>query len=149
MYITNILQQIIMNKKKFFAILTSIILISCIETKQRGFYFGSNIEKIENFDTYNFTKKDLLNNFGYPNIELSDNSWLYYSYTTKNFKIFKPKLVNEKVLLVNFDKNDYIVNYHYKELKNQKIIDNTDIDNKNSDTFLNTLFKGLIMTPLN
>ncbi len=138
-----------MLNKKIFTFLILMFLIACMETKQQGFYFGDNIEKVKNFDVYNFKKKDLINNFGYPSLELLDGSWLYYSYVTKNPKILKPKLYNEKILLVNFNKNDEIVDYFYKELKNKKIIDNTDINDKNEDTFLNTLFKGLIMTPLN
>ncbi len=138
-----------MIKKEYFIILVLFFLTSCLETKQRGFYFGNNIEKVENFDVYNFKKNDLINNFGYPSFEFPDGSWLYYSYITKNFKIFKPKLYDEKILIVHFNKNDEIVDYSYKEVKNRKIIDNNDIESGNEDTFFNTLFKGLIITPLN
>lgn len=130
-------------------ILTLIILTSCIETRDRGFYFGDNIEKVKNFDVYNFTKSDLINNFGYPSLELVDGSWMYYSYSTRNLKIFKPRLETEQVLFVNFNKNNEIISYYYKELKNKKTIDNTDMEDEEKTNFFKALFKGLIITPVN
>ena len=138
------------NKKNILLlILTLLILTSCIETRDRGFYFGDNIEKVKNFDVYNFTKSDLINNFGHPSLELVDESWMYYFYSTRNLKIFKPKLETEQVLLVNFNKNNEIVNYYYKELKNKKTIDNTDMEDEEKTNFFKALFKGLIITPVN
>lgn len=136
-------------KKTSLFLLILLISTSCVETRERGFYFGDNIEKVKNFDVYNFTKDDLINNFGHPILELVDGSWLYYSYSTRNLKILKPKLEKEWVLVVSFNKNDEIVDHFYKELNNKKTIDNTDIEDEEKTNFFKALFKGLIITPVN
>ena len=124
-------------------------LTACVETRERGFYFGKNIDKAKKFEFYNFKKQDLIDNFGYPSAELEDGSWLYYSYSTKNLKILRPKLRKEVVLLVNFDERDNVMNYHYRELNDRKFIDNVDLKENGGAGFFDSLFKGLMISPIN
>ena len=72
-------------KNTIFTIFILFFTISCTTT-QKGYYFIDE-NKINNFDVYNFTKQDLIDNIGLPSTELSTNTWLYYSYTTKNLTL--------------------------------------------------------------
>lgn len=123
------------------------ILSSCIETKQQGFYFAN--KEYENFDVFNFTKEDVISNIGYPNFELEDGTWLFYSYTTKNLKILRQKLYKEQVLLVSFDKNNKIKNYSFKEINNAKNLDKVITKEKEKNNFFKDLFNDLTITPIN
>ena len=103
---------------------------------------------------YNFTKQDLIDNIGLPSIELSLNTWLYYSYTTKNLTFLKPKINTETILIVYFDNNDNIANFSLTKRDDIKKINkykDSDILNDNSKKDKNLFFKifeGLTFTPL-
>ena len=138
--------------KKIFILFIILFITSCT-TKQRGYYFIDE-NKINNFDVYNFTKQDLIDNIGLPSIELSPNTWLYYSYTTKNLTFLKPKINTETILIVYFDNNDNITNFSLTKRDDIKKINkykDSDILNDNSKKDKNLFFKifeGLTFTPL-
>lgn len=141
--------------KKFF-ILVLFFCTSCLAKLERGYYFADK-NKIENFDVYNFTKQDLIDNIGNASLELNSDTWLYYSYETKNLHFLKPKINKETILIVYFDENDKIINfrlttnYKTKDLANLSIgeekIDVKTNNMKNKNSFWD-IFDGLIFTPL-
>jgi outer membrane protein assembly factor BamE (lipoprotein component of BamABCDE complex) len=133
--------------KKILVAICFTFLFSCIQ-RNKGFYF-SDINVVRNFDSYNFTKGDLIENIGEPSLEIAENVWLYYSYTYKNPLFQKNKIHNEKILLVYFDTNDKIVKHSFEE---KKYVGNiTDIKKekkKNEGNIFKEFFKGLIVTPI-
>lgn len=139
-------------KNTIFTIFILFFTISCTTT-QKGYYFIDE-NKINNFDVYNFTKQDLIDNIGFPSTELSTNTWLYYSYTTKNLTFLKPKINTETILIVYFDNNDNITNFSLTERDDIKKINkykDSDILNDNSKKDKNLFFKifeGLTFTPI-
>jgi hypothetical protein len=121
--------------------------ISCIERQEKGFYFADNLDKIKNFDVYFFSKDDLIRNIGYPNIELVDGTWLYYSYVTENLKVLKPKLKKEYVLLVSFGEDGDIKKYFYKEIDDAGSLDNVKTEKeKDKKGFFRSLMEGVVFT---
>lgn len=120
------------------------LLSSCKTTKENGSMFIHNIEKVKNFDSYNFSKEDVIRNFGEPTFELEDGTWLYYNYKTKNLNFLREKINEEHILFVKFDKNDKVTNYSYKHRDNLKSVISTKIDNEieNEGNFKDA-FKGI------
>jgi outer membrane protein assembly factor BamE (lipoprotein component of BamABCDE complex) len=136
-------------KNNIIFIILLFFLTSCIERRQKGFYFGENADKIKNLDTYYFNKRDIIENIGYPTMELEDGTWLYYSQVTKNLKVLKAKLDSELVLLVAFDGKDNIKNFSYREINNSKNLDYVEIEaKKEKKNFFKQLIDGLIFTPM-
>jgi outer membrane protein assembly factor BamE (lipoprotein component of BamABCDE complex) len=126
-----------------------LFLISCVEQKQKGFYFGENINKVKNLDTYYFNKNDIIENIGYPTMELEDGTWLYYSQTTKNLKALKSKLQLERILLIDFDDKNNIKKFSYNEINNSENLDYTEIENKRErKNFFKHLIDGLVFSPI-
>jgi outer membrane protein assembly factor BamE (lipoprotein component of BamABCDE complex) len=37
-------------------------------------------------------------------------SWFYYSFTTKNYLFLKPKIINQKILAIDFNQEGFITN---------------------------------------
>lgn len=141
--------------KKIFLLLILLFNISCTAQKDKGYYFVDK-DKVDNFDIYNFTKQDVIDNIGLPSLELDKNTWLYYSYTTKNLNFLKPKISKETILIVYFDNKDKIINFNltkrdnFNNLKNN--INKEALDNKNTNeekkNLFFKLFEGLNFTPI-
>lgn len=130
-------------------ILLFILLCACTVKQNRGFYVKDK-EKVENFDVYNFTKQDVIDNVGNPSVELNDKTWLYYSYTTENYNFLKPKIKNEDILIVYFNDDDTINSFSYKnknDTKNLKNINNEETENRKKNIF-KSIFDGLMFTPM-
>lgn len=135
--------------KNYYALMLFFLIFSCVTVKENGSMFIDEKEKIENFDTYNFSKEDLVRNFGEPTFELEDGTWLYYSYKTKNLNFLREKINEEHILFVRFDKNDKITGYVYKHRDNLKSILDVKIDDKSdNDNTIMDMLKGIEFTPL-
>ncbi|MBO4956351.1 MAG: hypothetical protein J6C50_00745 [Rickettsiales bacterium] len=139
--------------KKISLIFVLFCCISCA-TVERGYYFIDK-NKVNNFDVYNFTKQDLIDNIGLPSLELSENTWLYYSYTTKNLRFLKPKIDKETILIVYFDNKDNIINFNLTKRDNVKTLHNNvnvdilnNIDKKEDKNMFFRIFDGLTFTPI-
>jgi hypothetical protein len=134
--------------RKFLIVFCLTTLFSCVQ-RNRGFYFN-NIDLVRNFDAYNFTKSDLIDNIGHPSTELDEDVWLYYSYTYKNPLFKKNKIYSEKILLVYFDSHDKIVDHSFDE---RIFVGNiTDIKRENKKiegSLFREFFKGLMFSPIN
>ena len=136
--------------KKFYSLLLFLLLFSCTTVKENGSMFIDNKEKVENFDTYNFYKEDLIRNFGEPTFELEDGTWLYYNYKTKNLNFLREKINEEHILFIRFDKNDKIISYVYKHRDNLKSILDIKIDDKiENDNSIIDMLKGIEFRPIN
>lgn len=139
-------------RRKIFIIFVIFFTISCTTT-QGGYYF-INENKINNFDVYNFTKQDLIDNIGFPSTELNSHTWLYYSYTTKNLTFLKPRINTETILMVYFDNNDNITNFNLiqrdniKKLNNYKDSDILNDNSKKDKSLFFKIFEGLTFTPI-
>ncbi len=140
-----------MSRMKGYCLLALFFLtFSCMTVKENGSMFIDDKEKIDNFDTYNFSKEDLIRNFGEPTFELEDGTWLYYNYKTKNLNFLREKINEEHILFVRFDKNDKITSYAYKHRDNLKSILDIKIDDKNeNDNTMMDMLKGIEFRPLN
>ena len=134
--------------KIIIAFLSIFILSSCAVKEKRGYYFFDK-NKVENFDVYNFTKQDVLDNIGLPSVELDRNVWLYYSYSTENYRFLRPKLKEENILIVYFDENNNIKDFSLLTKKDTnellKIKDTSIVQEKKN--ILKQLFEGLMFTP--
>ena len=134
--------------KIIIAFLSIFVLSSCAVKEKRGYYFFDK-NKVENFDVYNFTKQDVLDNIGLPSVELDRNVWLYYSYSTENYRFLRPKLKEENILIVYFDENNNIKDFSLLTKKDTnellKIKDTSIVQEKKN--ILKQLFEGLMFTP--
>jgi outer membrane protein assembly factor BamE (lipoprotein component of BamABCDE complex) len=133
--------------KKYVVACLLIIVTACVH-RNKGFYFD-NLSVVENFDAYNFTKDDVVNNIGQPSLELDDDVWLYYSYNHIISPFKKNKLGGEKILTVYFNENDEVINHYFvdREFKG----DITDIKQEKKaieGNILKEFFRGLMFSPI-
>ena len=141
--------------KKFLLFFIIVFLNACSIQQENGYYFMDK-NKIDNFDVYNFNKQDVIDNIGLPSIELDNNVWLYYSYTTKNPNFLKPKIDKETILIIYFNSDNSIKNFNLinrdkvNNLKHNLIEDKEQDKNiqEDSGNIFFRLFDGLIFTPI-
>lgn len=133
--------------KKLTLLFSLCIICSCSIKQQKGYRF-TNIEKARHFDVYNFTKEDVVGNFGANPIKLDENTWLYYSYVYKNPRFLKNKINEEKFLIVRFDDKDDVVAHNFVERKFTGKISNIEPSDKTiKEGILKELFNDVLVVP--
>jgi outer membrane protein assembly factor BamE (lipoprotein component of BamABCDE complex) len=93
---------------KKICILFLLLLGGCI-TQNRGKIL--DMDDIKKIDGGLTSKENAVRILGYPSFKSDFNKekWVYYSYKTKKFLFMKPWFVEQKVLLVEFDKDGTFV----------------------------------------
>lgn len=116
-----------------------ILLASCVarDVSQKGFIFTK--QETDELTIGITSKENTLKILGYPlnKSYFNDNIWIYYSYKMRQIMFFKPKLKEQKVLVVEFDPETdiiknlalYDINTNKYEILNKST--KTDIDNTN------------------
>ena len=105
------------NLKFIIIILFALIFISCTE---RIYYTGKILNFNEDINNLN-TKKEILNHLGYPNyIDSIEKKYFYYSEKKISKNFYENKIIDRKLIVINFNLNDTI-----------KSIDEYDLDSQN------------------
>ena len=104
-------------------IISTLIFTGCSE----NISYSGKILKLNSNDIYNFnTKKEILNNLGYPNyIDPIEKKYFYYSEKKISKNFFKNKIVDRTLIVFHFNSNDTI-----------KLIDKYDLNNQNQIKFI-------------
>ena len=122
-------------------------MISCIK-HSRGYF--NNIDKVRDFEVYNFSKSDVVYNIGKPQITLDDDkTWIYYSYIYKNPRMLKHQIKQETILIVYFDNSDNIKKYEFIDRNVENKLSNIKGSDKEEKTkLMKELFKDVLFTPV-
>lgn len=131
--------------KKYFIIFFLLFTSSCItrDLSQKGYIIDK--DGLSNVLVGLTNKENTIKNLGYPlnKSYFDDNIWIYYSYTIKEVLFFKPKIKDQKVLIIEFDKNTELVKnlslYDIKSDKNQTLAIGSDINEEKSSVIKDIL----------
>jgi outer membrane protein assembly factor BamE (lipoprotein component of BamABCDE complex) len=132
-------------KNLLFLILFS-LLCGCVKNiNQKGYILDNN--DLSNVKVGLTSKENALRYLGYPlnKSHFNDDIWIYYSYKTKEVLFFKPKLMEQKVLIVEFDNETNLVKnmkLHEIDSNNAKILENTSTNAEEED-ILKDLFRNI------
>jgi outer membrane protein assembly factor BamE (lipoprotein component of BamABCDE complex) len=100
--------------KNFLAAFFILILSSCVSRLEKhGYMFDmSDHEMVQEGVT---SKDRVLTMMGSPTLvtNFDDEVWIYYSEDVRHFLFFDPKIVDRKIMVLRFDKNNLV-----SELKN-------------------------------
>lgn len=130
--------------KRFLFVIILVLLSSCIarSISQKGYVI--NKEDIQNINIGITNKENALKILGYPlnKSYFNDDIWIYYSYKAKEVLFFKPKITEQKVLIVEFDKETNLVKnlslYDIKS-KNKTLNIGSDINEEKSNAIKDIL----------
>ena len=114
--------------------LSLIFLASCNQIEKRGYSF--ELSDYQSLQEGISTKDEALKAMGYPSLVEdfeSDELWIYYSEDIKKLLFFKPKILDRKIMTINFDSKKYIKKISSYDLSNQSEI----IFSKNYTTIIN------------
>jgi len=97
-------------KKIVFLILTLVALSACTNrgTTKNGYSFDKqDIEQIKIGVSNKETVLDLLD---YPSAtsQQDPNKWIYYSYKTKRLMFFKPRVIEQDVVIISFNDDNIV-----------------------------------------
>ena len=130
---------------KYLIIFILLFTSSCItrDLSQKGYII--NKDDLSNVETGLTNKENTIKYLGYPlnKSYFDDNIWIYYSYTIKEVLFFKPKIKDQKVLIIEFDKNTNIIKnlslYDIKSDKNKVLDIGNDINKDKSSAIKDIL----------
>ncbi len=131
--------------KKYFIIFFLLFTSSCItrDLSQKGYII--NKDDLSNVSIGLTNKENTIKHLGYPlnKSYFDDNIWIYYSYTIKEVLFFKPQIKDQKVLIIEFDKDSELVKnlslYNIKSDKNQTLDIGSDINKDKSNAIKDIL----------
>ena len=131
-------------KSIFFLLVFNILLTGCItkSISKKGFIFDD--EDIANITVGVTNKDNVIKYLGYPldRSYFNSNMWIYYSYETKEVLFFKPKIQNQKMLIIEFDNKTELVSNLLRYNIDSNKIDINDI--KLKDDYNKNLLKDII-----
>jgi len=120
------------------------LLTGCItkSISKKGFIFDD--EDIANITVGVTNKDNVIKYLGYPldRSYFNSNMWIYYSYETKEVLFFKPKIQNQKMLIIEFDNKTELVSNLLRYNIDSNKIDINDI--KLKDDYNKNLLKDII-----
>ncbi|MDR2526360.1 MAG: outer membrane protein assembly factor BamE [Rickettsiales bacterium] len=94
--------------KKYFFIMSLLLLSSCFTLKRGKIIDTNDANKID----INFSNKnDVVKLLGFPSFvsKFNSNRWVYYSYKLRRFLFIKPYFIEQKILLIEFNKETELV----------------------------------------
>lgn len=108
--------------KFIISILIILSLSSCFERiNKHGYVFErSNFKFLKEGVT---SKKEVLSIIGSPSIKQDinfDNSWIYFGQDIESFLFFKPKVIDRKIIIIDFDNENIIKDMRYVKLSDGK-----------------------------
>ena len=129
--------------KRIFLLICLLFLSNCARISYKGYdlkeenliELKKGLTSLEN--TYNL--------FGEPSYKISENVWMYYSYTTSQRAFLRPRVKEEDIIIVFFDENNTISQLFKVKNKNPKFSfkSNTTKQHKKDSSFFEDLFKGI------
>lgn len=130
---------------KYLIIFTLFFTASCItrDLSQKGYII--NKDDLSSVQIGLTNKENTIKYLGYPlnKSYFDEDIWIYYSYTIKQVLFFRPKIKDQKVLIIEFDKNtDLIKNlslYNIKSDKNKVLDIGNDINKDKSNAIKDIL----------
>ncbi|MDD2840476.1 MAG: outer membrane protein assembly factor BamE [Rickettsiales bacterium] len=130
---------------KYLIIFVLLFTSSCItrDLSQKGYII--NKDDLSNVTIGLTNKENTLKYLGYPlNKSYFDNNiWIYYSYTIKEVLFFKPQIKDQKILIIEFDKNTELIKnlslYNIQSDKNQSLDIGNDINKDKSNVMKDIL----------
>jgi len=130
---------------KYLIIFILLFTSSCItrNLSQKGYII--NKDDLSNITIGLTNKENTIKSLGYPlnKSYFDDNIWIYYSYTIKEILFFKPKIKDQKVLIIEFDKNTELIKnlslYNIKSDKNKVLDIGNDINKDKSNAIKDIL----------
>lgn len=94
-----------MFKNKILSLVALLLISGCItkNISQKGYIFDDS--DLSNINVGLTNRENALQYLGCPlnKSNFDKNIWIYYSYKTKEVLFFKPKLMEQKVLVLEFD----------------------------------------------
>lgn len=139
--------KLTINFNKLF-LLILICFNCCAKIENRGYNFDLSNYKTLQTDISN--KERTVMEMGLPSFSYNyeeKESWFYYSFTTKNYLFLKPKIINQKILAIDFNQEGFITNIQDFENKNNKtfkpIKTTTEIQKIKEDNWLKDLFSNI------
>ena len=150
--ITLVVRMNFNNTKRFllitFCFFTVLLNCGCItrSLSQKGYILDE--EDLSNIKVGLTNKENIIKYLGYPlnKSYFDENIWIYYSYKMKEVLFFKPSLKNQKVLVIEFDKDtDLIKNLSLYDIdsNNYKILDTTTEIEKEKENFIKDILKNI------
>ncbi len=138
-----------MKKRTIILILISLLIFSGCITKnvsQKGYIFDE--DDISQISVGLTNKENTLRYLGYPlnKSYFDDNIWIYYSYQMKEVLFFKPKISNQKLLVLEFDKEtDIIKNLSLYNINsnNYEILNDTTNINDEKQSIIQDILKNI------
>jgi outer membrane protein assembly factor BamE (lipoprotein component of BamABCDE complex) len=87
--------------------------------------FMPNPELIEQVEPGLVSKFDVADILGSPSTTstFDQDTWYYITQKTQNFAFFKPEIVDQQVLVVNFDDQDMVAGVHRYTIEDGLIVD--------------------------
>ena len=139
--------KLTINFSKLF-LLILICLNCCAKIENRGYNF--DLSNYKTLQTEISNKEKTIMEMGLPSFSYNyeeKESWFYYSFTTKNYLFLKPKIINQKILAIDFNQEGFISNIQDFENKNNKsfkpIKTTTEIKKINEGNWLKDLFGNI------
>jgi len=113
---------------------------------QKGHIFDEN--DLSNIKVGLTNKENTIKYLGHPlnKSYFNDNTWIYYSYKMKEVLFFKPRLEEQKILLIEFDsETDLIKNLSLYDVDSNKyeILDNASDVDEDRDSIINDILKNV------
>jgi outer membrane protein assembly factor BamE (lipoprotein component of BamABCDE complex) len=133
-------------KKILFLILISIFIPSCVNKgiTKNGYSIDKN--DVEQIKIGVSDKDSVINLLDYPTATdaSNQNKWIYCSYKTKKIMFFKPKIIEQDVLVISFDNENFVKNIEKYNLTNSK-----SVNISNNRTNINSREKGIVSDIMN
>jgi len=128
-------------KKILFCIITLLILSNCAKNNVTKNGYSIDKKDIGQIKVGISNKESVLNLLDYPtNIyPMNPNKWVYCSYKTKKLMFFRPKIIEQDVVIINFDDESLVQNIAQYDLS-----DSTNISLNSRKTQIENREEGLI-----
>jgi len=98
-------------------ILTSISLTNCSKINSTGNFVKT--ASIENIQKNNLSQQDIINKIGSPSLKSRSQpeTWYYIYQTTKNSVLTMPKITDQQILELQFDKKGKLIDLKLRQNK--------------------------------
>lgn len=103
---------------------TALLLAACApRVDTHGFM--PNAELIEQVEPGAVSKLDVADILGSPSTiaTFDQDTWYYITQKTQNFAFFKPEIVDQQVLVINFDEEDMVASVNRYTIEDGLIVD--------------------------
>ena len=106
-------------------LIAAVVLISACQPRVDTHGFMPNPELVEQVEPGAVSKLDVADILGSPSTiaTFDQDTWYYITQKTQNFAFFKPEIVDQQVLVINFDDQEIVSNVKRYTIEDGLIID--------------------------